>query len=820
MFLAPWFALAALVAAAGPVLIHLLNRRRFRVVEWAAMDFLRQAVQRSRRVLRLRDLLLLLLRTACVLLFGLALARPYLSRATAAISADQPVHGVVLVDNSLSMSYQELDRTLLDSAKRKTRQWIERQPSGSRFSILPLCGAAAGLNLDPLPTRDDALEALAAIQTVDRAATPAGAVQLAHEACRRAPELPAKQIVLIGDAQVTGRPPEALGPQLARLPVPVQTIRVAAEGADNAWVERFELQDQIADAATPAIFLATVRYQGRQPRRDVQVTLSIDGTSVASTTVDLVPGQAREIRFPPYRFSVAPEPGRAVFVRAMVSLTPDRLTADDRRFRVVPVVAGLPVVFVDQYGASEDPRHSRYGETYHLRRLLAPRTAVDEAVGQLIHVRHVTAEAVDRALLADARLVVVGGVANPRPLVELLRQYVEQGGPVLITAGGQFDPIAWNELAWLEGLGILPAPLKPDFVGRLADEPGEKLQTFQIDFHSLVHDWFLLEQVSAEELEDLYSLPYFFKAAALESSDRWLDVLLRRTTRQIETRHARLAELDAQLAKLAPAGRAGAAGDGSGRREQVERDRAAVEPNWLLWRMPPTVADAVPPAAEELAERQRPRVVAALTNGVPLLVERRIGAGRVLWFSSGLSTNWSTLALTNTMLLMDRICRDLLQSTFPRRNLDTNEPIMLPVSAADRSARFVLNGAEARPQVLVADAVGPDRYAVTAANPARRGHYQLAAMTATAGGRESLLWEVPLAVNGPAEESDLGGVESERAKPDAAEGLWVADRSEGAQEASAAGQNLWRWFMLAALLCLLAEVTVLAAPLTGREVRA
>jgi hypothetical protein len=812
MFLAPWFAMAALVAAAGPVLIHLLNRRRFRVVEWAAMDFLRQAVRRSRRILRLRDLLLLALRTACVLLFGLALARPYLSRATAAISPDQPVHGVVLVDNSLSMSYQELDRTLLDVAKHKARQWIERQPSGSRFSILPLCGATSGLNLDPLPTRDDALEALAAIQTVDRAATPGGAVQLAQEACRRGAELPAKQIVLIGDAQVTGRPPEALGPQLARLPVPVQTIRVAAEMAENAWVERFELQDQIADVATPAVFLATVRYQGPQPRRDVQVTLAIDGTTVASTTVDLVPGQAREIRFPPYRFSVAPEPGRAVLVKAAVAIAPDRLPTDDHRYRIVPVVAGLPVVFVDQYGQGEDPRRNRYGETYHLRRLLAPHTGGDDAAGQLIRVRHVTADAVDRALLADARLVVVAGLSNPRPLVEPLRQYVLQGGPLLLVAGGQFDPVTWNELAWLEGLGILPAPLKPEFVGRLADEPSDKLQTFQIDFHSLVHDWFLLEQVSSEELEDLYGLPYFFKAAALEPSDRWLDVMLRRVGRQIESTRSRLAEIDAELAKLPPA-------DTSGRREQLQRDRAAVEPNWLLWRMPPSTVDAAPLPAEELAERSRPRVVAALTNGTPLLVERRIGAGRVLWFSSGLSSNWSTLALTNTMLLLDRICRDLLQATFPRRNLDTNEPISMPVSAADRSARFVLTGPEGRPQVLAADAVGADRYAVTAANPARRGHYQLAAFAPAAGGRESPLWEVPLAVNGPAEESDLRGPEPASGKSDAAEGLWVADRSEVAQEASAAGQNLWRWFMLAALVCLLLELGLLAAPMLGREAR-
>ena len=52
------FAIAGMIAAAAPVLIHFLNRRRFRVVPWAAMDFLREASRRSRRFLRLRDLLL------------------------------------------------------------------------------------------------------------------------------------------------------------------------------------------------------------------------------------------------------------------------------------------------------------------------------------------------------------------------------------------------------------------------------------------------------------------------------------------------------------------------------------------------------------------------------------------------------------------------------------------------------------------------------------------------------------------------------------------------------------------------------------------
>src|SRR6185436_3224728 len=66
---------AALVAA--PLLIHLLNRRRFVVVPFAAMRFLQAAFARRRRRLRLESLLLLLLRCLLVLLAALAMALPF-----------------------------------------------------------------------------------------------------------------------------------------------------------------------------------------------------------------------------------------------------------------------------------------------------------------------------------------------------------------------------------------------------------------------------------------------------------------------------------------------------------------------------------------------------------------------------------------------------------------------------------------------------------------------------------------------------------------------------------------------------------------------
>ena len=50
---------SGLALATGPIIIHLLNRRRFRILDWAAMEFLLESVRRNRRRVRLEELLLL-----------------------------------------------------------------------------------------------------------------------------------------------------------------------------------------------------------------------------------------------------------------------------------------------------------------------------------------------------------------------------------------------------------------------------------------------------------------------------------------------------------------------------------------------------------------------------------------------------------------------------------------------------------------------------------------------------------------------------------------------------------------------------------------
>ena len=85
-FLNPIFLLGAL-AASVPVLVHLVRRTRAVRMQFPSLMFLHRIEQKSIRQRRLRNLLLLALRCAALLLLALAFARPYFTGASKASAA-------------------------------------------------------------------------------------------------------------------------------------------------------------------------------------------------------------------------------------------------------------------------------------------------------------------------------------------------------------------------------------------------------------------------------------------------------------------------------------------------------------------------------------------------------------------------------------------------------------------------------------------------------------------------------------------------------------------------------------------------------------
>src|ERR1700731_2676390 len=101
-FLNPGFLAAGAALVSLPIIIHLINRMRFKRVRWAAMEFLLKSQKRNRRRLIIEQLILLFLRILLVLLAGLLLAR-FLGLSWAGFQPKNTTH-VVVFDDRLSMS--------------------------------------------------------------------------------------------------------------------------------------------------------------------------------------------------------------------------------------------------------------------------------------------------------------------------------------------------------------------------------------------------------------------------------------------------------------------------------------------------------------------------------------------------------------------------------------------------------------------------------------------------------------------------------------------------------------------------------------------
>jgi hypothetical protein len=149
-FLAPLF-LAGAAAAAIPIILHFLKREPEARVRFAAVRLLKQGPVEQTEKRLLRDLLLLALRVAALILLSLAFARPFFASAQAPSSAIT----VVALDTSLSLSAPGR----FERAKQLAKDAIGRAPAGERIGVITIADQAQIVS----PASGDRRLALAAI---------------------------------------------------------------------------------------------------------------------------------------------------------------------------------------------------------------------------------------------------------------------------------------------------------------------------------------------------------------------------------------------------------------------------------------------------------------------------------------------------------------------------------------------------------------------------------------------------------------------------------------------------------------------------------
>ena len=97
-----WAALAGGLLVSAPIIIHLINRMRFKRIRWAAMEFLLKAQKKMKRKMIIEQLLLLILRILLMILVGLLIAR--FSGFDLAGKDNRATQHLVVIDDSPSMA--------------------------------------------------------------------------------------------------------------------------------------------------------------------------------------------------------------------------------------------------------------------------------------------------------------------------------------------------------------------------------------------------------------------------------------------------------------------------------------------------------------------------------------------------------------------------------------------------------------------------------------------------------------------------------------------------------------------------------------------
>jgi hypothetical protein len=486
LFLNPWFMVAGGVLVSAPIIIHLINRMRFKRIRWAAMEFLLKSQKRNRRRLIIEQLILLALRCTLVLLAGLLVAR----FVGAMVDAPKATSHLVIIDDTPSMSdhwnEQGAARTSFDVGRQMVKDIARRQlqtSAAQQFRLVRLSQCNNPLTI-PVEGRlnDDKLAELTRFlddkDTTGPTAlhvSPIVAFQTAAEIFKRDSD-PKKIFYFVSDFRDrdwSGPEADKLAKEvenLTKLGVNVKLVdvanptrgehRQAPANHDNLAITDLRPESRVVPLDMPVQFSFTLHNFSSSEKKNVRVTIKVDGLERADASA--------------YVFSVPPGPTIQTFqigldkegfrlITANIEPEDVGLQIDNIRYAVVEVKKQVPILVIDGDGLNGQKRP---GGTYFLQNLFSAAKGYQVVAKGAEELEKSTLEQFPCVFLVNIKDFTDKAIAN-------LERYVSEGGGVAFFMGNKVSPPAYRRL-YKDGQGIFPAPLQDQPTEDKVD-PGEKI---------------------------------------------------------------------------------------------------------------------------------------------------------------------------------------------------------------------------------------------------------------------------------------------------------------------------------------------------------
>ena len=502
-FMNPWMLMGGL-AIASPILIHLLNKRRFKIVDWAAMDFLFQADKKNRRRVQLENFILLLLRCLAMLLLALMVARPFLpAKVTNFLQQSQKMERVVLIDDSNSQrvlngtiptfevaknSVKELVSQFAESSE--TEDWLTvmltSRPDQPLLSNEPLTKStlpSLTQAIERLECSDKSADYTVSLEEVKRYVSGerenVGRVSYFYSDMRE------KDWINSLDADTDSAPNKIIN-EISKSTVGSFVIDVGSANDQNLAIVSVRPENlQVADKVIP--FMVKVANYGTQTVNQVRVLLQVDeGQPDYEVIPSLAPGQIAELSFRhvfPSKVQQSDsllneEVVRTGFksykVKAEIDrqslgeegLAADQLIEDSSGLFASRVIDGISVLLVDGDSSASSER----SETHYLNSLSVAGTGLINNV--------VTISELETVSLSDYQVIFLCNVDEASPdRVKSLESWVEDGGALVLMPGNRVRAETFNDSFYRGGTGLSPLGLNA-----IAGDPTmAKWVNFEID---------------------------------------------------------------------------------------------------------------------------------------------------------------------------------------------------------------------------------------------------------------------------------------------------------------------------------------------------
>ncbi len=416
-------ALLGLVAAAIPLILHLLNRRRRHIIEFSTLRFLKQLEKREMNRLRLKRLLLLLIRTLIVISIVLAFSRPtirgYLPGAELSTSA------VILLDNSLSMQINDEGTVLFDKSIQAAKEILTTFNKNDRINILPsVQNAMDDLNsIEWLsPKSVDLTDLNISYQSSDLKLEVKESIELLNNA-----ESANKELFIISDFQ--GNSAVNINEDIDELAKGLHIYLVKlTSNESNYSISRVDVISKVLREGS-SVRLGIEVQSNSEENGEVRLDLFIEGVRVGQSILN-----------PTAKNSVISEFSVPIkssgFINGFAELEDDALKADNRRYFHLYIPERIRVLAI---GSDND----LYFTTTALRSTLKNGTESELKIIKPTEIKKVH--------LNDFDIVLLSALPEKSNRFALqLKEFVKVGGGLLIFPGNEFDMEQYNESFSLE----------------------------------------------------------------------------------------------------------------------------------------------------------------------------------------------------------------------------------------------------------------------------------------------------------------------------------------------------------------------------------